>query len=55
MYSYLKIKNNFFKKVCKEGLISIMVHNLCVFALVLPLLKKSLKDEAVILHEALLR
>ena len=29
------------------------MHDLCVFALFLPLLKKSLKDEAEISHEAL--
>ena len=31
IYSYLKIKNDIFKKLCKEGLISIIMHNLWVF------------------------
>ena len=30
-YSYLKIKTNFSKHLCQEGLISIIMHNLCVF------------------------
>ena len=48
-------KINFSKKLYQERLIRVFLYNLCVFEVFLPLLKKSVRDEAAILLEALLR